>query len=479
MIAIVPAILLPALLGYGVIALLLRNDEASGLLERLSLGFPLGASLLTFQMFFLGLLRVPYSVSTLSLLIIAETAVLAVGMRQAGISLLPRPTFGLVKEIGSSKTGALARAAMAILVLWIVLKLGSVIAETLLRPIYAWDAWVNWSATAKLFLGAKGLMLEVPAADFFGRGAVSRIISYPLHNPLMQVWTGLWTGSFDDVLAKAWTPVYLLSAAGLLYSFAWREVGRLTSLVLTVLFLSSPLLSYHAIEVYSDFPLGVHFLFALISLLFALRGRDGFWPLVGAYAAAALFTKNEAPGFVFPLLLSAGVAIWSRRREAPVLGRAARVLTPLFLVAPWFVFKAVYSLSLTQDAHALEPVAQPGVLAKVAAEFLSLQNFNILFPALPVLFALHGRPTREVLHVAFPIVFYACFFIILYILIPYYYDTLFKGTVFFRNTLTYYPSAFLLAVLLLAGALRKMAPTPVAPSRPGRAGKKAGRSGAA
>ena len=469
------AILLPLGLGLLAAALLFRRDgEASpGLLDRLAIAWPLGAGLVTFQLFLLALVRIPFSLGVMVPLLLAETAALGFFARKLGALVLPRPSFGLAADLASPAIAGWKKAAMAVLATWALAKLGSVALEAWLRPIFAWDSWANWSASAKVFYHAKGLLLDAPPADFFGGNAVSRIQSYPLHNHLLQVWFALWSGGFDEVLVKLWSPMNFLTLAGLLYGFSLREAGRTTALAILVIFISSPLMSYHATEAYSDLMLGALLCFALLSFLRAMRGGAGSWPLIGFFSALALFTKNEAPGFVFPLLLSAAFWLWTNRSQVPLAGTLARMLAPLLFAVPWFLFKFTYALSLTQDAHRMQPVWHPGVLEFVVKAILSFQNYGIVLAALPVLLLLNGRPSRELLHVLFPVAFFVSFFILLYYLIEYYYSTLFMGTIFFRNMMTWYPSAVAVLVLVLGSLLQKtVLPAAVPAAAPGRPAKK-------
>lgn len=463
------ALLLPTVLGYFVITLVLKKGEksATGLLERCSMAYPLGMGMLSLQMFLLGLLRVPLTLFAVTSVIAIEIAILAFWARRMGAVLFPRPSFGLLNELRDRGVSPLRKAALVLLACWIAAKLGSVLYEASLRPIFAWDVWANWAVGAKSFYYSRSLLLDVPAGLFFGANTVSRIISYPLHNPLMQVWLGLWAGGFDEVLVKFWSPVTLLSMAGGLYAFARREIGGLAALGIVAVFLGAPLLSYHSIEAYSDLLLGASLFFALLSFVSVMRGRTAYLPLIGAFSAVALFTKNEAPGFVFPLMLSAGAWLWFNRKQEPFAKSLVSLLGPLTAVLPWFLFKFAYSLSLTQDSHTLSPVFHPGVFDYIAGQLATLQNFNILLVALPVLLAVNGRPTKELLHAVFPVAFFALFFIVLYMLIEYYYSTLLMGTVFYRNVLTWYPSLTLVTVLVLRELTMKTeSPAPSQAAKP-------------
>ncbi len=442
------ALLLPTLLGFLVLSLLLKGEQGMGLLERISWAFPLGSGLLTIQMFILGLLRIPLTLGYTVLPLAIEIILFSFWVTKEKVLLFPPLRFELSRELMSPQTSFLRKSVVVLLIAWVGVKLLSVFLETWLNPIFAWDAWANWSTGAKLFYYSKSLLLDAPPQDFFARGAVLRITSYPLHNPLMQVWMSLWAGSFDEVLVKFWSPVYLLSLAISFYLAASREIPRLAALGILLLFLSSPLLSLHAIEVYSDLPLGVCLFLASLSFLNAMRGKPVFLILLALFSAEAIFTKDEALFFVAPLILSALVFVWraadtaSHRRKQVVSS-----IAPLVLVAPWYVFKLSHHLGLGADTIHLQFAFHPEIIGPAVIQVLSLANFNLFFVFLPILVIASGRPTREFLHLCTPVVCYALFFLMLYLFTTDYYDHFNRGTVFSRNLLTYYPAIALLAVL--------------------------------
>lgn len=460
------AILLPTLLGFLILALLFRHDKDAGLLLRICMSYPLGTGLLTFQMFILGLCRVPLTLLYISIPLMIEIVLLAFWLLRSRVPLAPPPDFGLYREFTSSQTNLAKKVAISFLLMWATTKILSIFIETGLRPIYAWDAWANWTAGAKLFYATHSLMLDVPAQDFFTRGAVLRITAYPLHNPLMQMWHGLWNGGFDEVLVKFWTPPYLLVLGMSFYLYASKEIGRISSLTMLVLFLSSPLMSYHAIEVYSDLPLAAYFFLAFISLLQALRGRAQYWFLAGLFCAEALFTKDEALFFVGPLLLSAGMYIWFNVQEWPRRRTALLTLIlPFLMIIPWYVFKFSHALGLGADHIKLEFTYHPEILITALQSILSLENFNVIFLFLPILLVLAGRPSKEFWYACLPVVSYAVFFLALYAFTTFYYDHFSKGTVFYRNLLTYYPLATFLVVLLIKQIQSSLVPPATVPVR--------------
>ena len=450
MIMVFIALLLPAILGFLAIAVLLKKEEHTSLLERLCLAYPLGTGLLTIQMFLLGLLRVPLTWAYTTLPVMVEILVLSLWVLRNKTPLVPKISYGLVKDIASAKTNWTQKAVLIVLTLWAAVKLASIFIETGTRPIWAWDSWSDWSVGAKLFYHTKSLLLDTPTQDFFGRGVVTRLTAYPLLNTLMQTWISIWNGGFDEVLVKFWTPVFLLSIAGYLYSFACKELNRLTAMALLVIFLSSPLMSYHAVEVYSDLPLGVYLGLASASFLHAMRGRRSYWRIVGLFSAIAMFTKDEALFFIAPLFLSAAYFLWRNTDDRITKKNTAmQLLSPLLFVAPWYIFKIVHHLGIGADSTRLIFSFHPEVIVPAIQQMASLENFNVFLVFFPLFLLAAGKPDRELLHILFALACYVLFFIMLYCFTNDYYDHFFRGTVFFRNILTYYPLIALLTAVLL------------------------------
>lgn len=444
------ALLIPTLLGLLILAMLFREDRTIGLLDRLCLAYPLGAGIMTIQMFILGLLRIPLILGYMVLPLFVEIALLLCWIAMKKISIFPKTHFQFWNDLVSSEMTTIRKAALLMLLLWIGAKVVTIFADTGLIPIFGWDAWANWSVGAKLFYFTKSLLLDTSPQDFFTRGAVLRITNYPIHNPLMQTWMSLWLGRFDEVLVKFWVPLYLVSMVVYLYNLANKELGRLSATVIIVIFLSSPLMSYHAVEVYSDLPLGIYLFLALAAFLHAMRGKHSYIPLIGLFSAEAMFTKDEGLFFVVPLLISATIFLWKKRTYIVDNWRAiTSLLLPLLLIVPWYLFKLSHGLGLGAESIHLKFTIHPEIVGVAARALLLLENFNVIIIFLPVLLVAAGKPDREFSHLVLPVIFYAAFFFMLYIFTTFYYDYFMNSAVFYRNILTYYPSLILLIVLLI------------------------------
>jgi len=456
MIAGAIAIVVPWALGFLILAVLRRDESSDGNIERFCFAYPLGIGIVTLQMFLLGLMRVSLTLRPVAILILFEIVTLLFWIRAGRRRLIWSPAPGLLREFCSPGVSRARKAGMIILLVWVVVKIASILVEAYVRPIFAWDSFVNWAASAKLFYHEGGLMLDGPVEEFFGQGIMDRHSNYPPHIPLMQVWFALWIGSFDEVLVKFWCPVYLICAAAYLYVIAAREVGRPVSLLIIVLFLSSPLMSLHGIEVYGDVVLGAYLLFILGAFLDAVRGKRSSWVVVGLFSALAVFTKDEGTFFVLPLALS--IAFFFRRehsRGAAVLRPLFHVVAPLLIVAPWFVFKFASGRGFGADHIQPGWDFRPDMVLRVMSEFRSLSNFGVVFVLFPFLLVLNGRATREFLHMLFPVACYGCFFVALFVFTKFFSTEISIGTAFYRNLLTYYPAAWLLTVLLVKEPLNQ------------------------
>lgn len=450
MIQTLVALIIPAIFGFLIVSILLRDETTSGMSERLSMAYPLGMGLLTVQMFLLALMRVPLTLWNVAIPIMTEIAGLCLWIVKRKIVLIKTPSFGLFNEIYGSDGHWLKKISLIALTAIVIIKIGSIFVETYLRPIFAWDSFANWSASAKAFYYSHSLLLDTSPEDFFGKGLLNRNANYPPHNPLMQVWMSLWIGDFDEVLVKFWSPIYLLAMSAYLYVVMARETSRLIALSMLVLFLSSPLLSIHSVEVYSDVPLSVYILFSLIMFLFAMRGKYEYWTLMGLFSAEALFTKDEAPFFVLPLLLAAAAFFWQKRGQETVLRKSAvPLLASLLLAVPWFAFKFSHKLGFGADYVTVEFTFRPEMVWEVILLLASLMNFNVFLLFIPILTILAGRPTKEFILLATPVLCYAIFFILVYTLTEFFSGSLMFNTAIFRNVLTYYPSICLLTALLI------------------------------
>ncbi len=453
MIGILSAIFLPAILGFLVISILPKAQSEASLYEIIALSYPVGTFLLTLQMFVTGVLRVPVTINYLLPIILFEIVILSfITIRQkkqkqhaSHNTFTPPPSPAHIKMI--------RKLLITLLSIWLIFKTGSIITDTWLRPIFAWDSWTNWAARAKIIFYSGAVSMEEMIKNYTHTSTLKTFIAYPLHTPLLQVWFALLSGKFDEVLVKMWSPFYLLSMVAYLFFFTKKQSGSLFSLLLCVIFISSPLLSFHATDVYSDLALSSFIFFALTSFYNVLKGKYAFLPLTVIFTCAAVFTKEEGLFFALPLLTSFFLYLFrNSHRELPYK-KLIPMLSPLILIIPWFIYKFsggyIIGLSNTEYNYSLDFIFFFKMITKTIYRIVLLDNFNIIFLFFPILIVVSGRPSREFLYLLFPLLCYALFFICLYSFVPFYHEHLTAITSCYRNMLTYYPATFFLTTILL------------------------------
>src|SRR5690348_1919642 len=104
------------------------------LLEKLPISYGLGFGMVTLEMLLLSLFKIPWSVA-----LVTVPWIIVFG-------IFLRPSF-LMKGFSLDKVSK-------ILILGIVLTVGFVVFEALIRPLSAWDGWANW------FIGGKAFFLS-------------------------------------------------------------------------------------------------------------------------------------------------------------------------------------------------------------------------------------------------------------------------------------------------------------------------------
>ena len=383
------AVLIPLSVGYLAVTWITSRDRESAFFERLSLGYGLGAGIVTYVMFILGLLRIPYSLPSIILPLAAISAFFVFLIRRGGGGFL-RPA-----RLCPSHTTGLKLAASALLIAWMLFKVAFVLYENSLRPIFAWDAWVHWSTGAKVFYYAKGLLLDPSSENFFGKSY--RFIGHPVHTPLLEVWHALLLGEFDESLVKTWSAFYYTGMIGIVYFTVRREAGAFAAIASAFFLTSLPLPAWHATESYSDLVLASYALSATVVSWRYMRGLDKrYLALAGVFLAMCSTTKNE--GIFFFAAVASALILYNAIERRSYLSDSLFFILPFAILAgPWFVFKAVYGLGFGHGGEGAygseltwlsDPTFGPTVKKGIHWEiipgmlrylFLSA-NFNLVFP---------------------------------------------------------------------------------------------------
>ena len=86
---------------------------------------------------------------------------------------------------------------------WISVRFALLALEVASRPLYPWDAWIQWATKSRVWYELGRIAPFARAEQWFGTdGAVYFDASpeYPPTMPLLQVWSCLLLGRWDDTL---------------------------------------------------------------------------------------------------------------------------------------------------------------------------------------------------------------------------------------------------------------------------------------
>jgi hypothetical protein len=300
---------------FGVELLLaLRRDAADGPGDAawvLGAGYLSGAFLLTVWMRVLSLAGVGFNVWVVALPIAAAAAALTalVWKRNRAAIRMTRAQLDL--------DGA-ARVIYWVLLAWIALRFAMLSIEMLSRPLYPWDAWTQWATKARVWyeLGRiapfvrQDAWLAAQGAAYFDASP-----EYPPTMPLLQVWSCLALGRWDDTLMNG--PWWCIGVALTLAAYGGLRslrAGALASMVGAFLVASLPLANVHvALAGYADLPMAAYYTTAALALLRWIDRRT-LPDIACALLLAVACTQVKNPGWFWAATLVPGfvVARWPR-----------------------------------------------------------------------------------------------------------------------------------------------------------------------
>ncbi len=299
---------------------------------------------------------------------------------------------------------------------WFLFERGSVMLEELaLRPLYAWDAWMNWVPKARVWFEHATLTPFVSPPDWLQASVGSdvrtlgnwRASEYPPGVPLLLLWTMLGAGTWDHTLIYLpWLLLPATVALALWGHLRGRALAPWLAAVAAYALLSQPLLDTHAVLAgYADLWLAAAF--GLGSMALADWQRTGelrYAILAVVMALACLLFKTPGLAFAALLLGAAGLLAWHPPARLLRWGGvvAAACLAIGLAIGMWSGFHDASRSLATLDLPGVLPALElrPAPLLPYLWESLFVQaNFHMLWPLVVVAFAVglagRGRATFD------------------------------------------------------------------------------------
>jgi hypothetical protein len=301
-------------------------------------------------------------------------------------------------------------ALVGILLALVVWRYSTLFQELLLRPLYAWDAWMNWAPKAIVWFHQGTLVDYVSPEGWLTAGVDDYTLgnrkawNYPITVPLIQLWNMLGAGTWDHGgVYLSWLLAPLCLGLALFGHLRLAGVSLPLAAVAAYLLLSMPYLNVHSVLAgYADiwvaaaFALGVcalrewehtrHWAFAALSL--ALAALCAQLKVPGIFMALILLGVGLRASFALPPLREAGLTL------VLLLGVAVLVALGVSAEIPYLghvtlSFERMEIGRIGFFDPALHPVG--GVIAETFFELINWHLLGYLVPAILLYGLFRGR----------------------------------------------------------------------------------------
>lgn len=315
-------LLLPWLLGLALLFALgwPRSGGRSGGTAALRAGFGycIGALLLTLWMRVLSMAGILFGWLSIGLpLVVATAALLAFAIRAGRIAPVDRRA--VIDSLLRPPLPRWQRLVWIGLLAWLALRFVLLAADIAWQPLYPWDAWVQWATKARVWYETGHIAPFVRADQWFSSPIGTYFDAapdYPATVPLLQVWSCIALGRWDDS-AMNWPWLLLLIAltSAVYGALRGEGVAPLAALVGAYLVASLPLLDTHAaLAGYADLPMAAIYTAAALAFYrWAMRRDRRDAGLAIGLALCCPLIKISGLVWALTLLPGAVVALFPRR----------------------------------------------------------------------------------------------------------------------------------------------------------------------
>jgi hypothetical protein len=306
---LVVALLLPWLCGGIWTNWLLRRTGRCNLAVVLGQGYFLGLLLVTLLIRVWDVLGIPLHFWGIAAVVLAVSAL---GVVLRGVSAAP-----VMRRRALEHIPAWHLAVGLLLIALIAWRHVTLAQELLLRPLFAWDAWMNWAPKAIVwfhqgtlvdFINAEQWLLGGDAYTLGNRQATP----YPIALPLIQLWTMLGANTWDhSALYLPWLFAPLALGLAMYGHLRLAGVPFLLSVIASYLLLSLPYVNVHSVLAgYADLWLAAAFTLAIFALYEWQNSRH--WGYAVLWLLLALLCiQLKVPGIALALIvLVFGIRAW-------------------------------------------------------------------------------------------------------------------------------------------------------------------------
>ena len=310
-------LVLPWLLGIAILMAVrtpqraLENGEVAW---TIGAGYFAGAFLLTIWMRLLSLAGIHFGVAVIALPLLALTVFLGIRETRNSTGFSVATWMQAVRGFVVAPVDGRAQQLLWWLLLgWLAVRFILLGIELGLRPLYPWDAWIQWATKARVWYEL-GTLAPFARSDawFAANGALYFDASpeYPPTMPLLQVWSSIALGRWDDALMNwPWWQIAVSLAFAVYGGLRRLYLSPLFALTGAVFIATLPLANVHvALAGYADLPMAAYYTVAALALMRWTGSRSRRDAAV-ALAFALACTQIKNPGVVWALTLLPAVVV--------------------------------------------------------------------------------------------------------------------------------------------------------------------------
>ena len=241
-------------------------------------GFFAGAFLLTVWMRAVSLAGIPLGRGSVGMPLVLLAAAGAWWVGRRGDPSLASAWGQAFNTLRARGPGGGSRSLWFALLAWLALRSLLLFVEVATRPLYPWDAWMQWATKARVWFELKAWVPFVNTDAWLAAQSAlytDAAPTYPSTVPLWQVWSSLALGRYDDVwMNLPWWFASVAFAIAIYGALRRIEFGPLAALVGTWIVVSLPLADVHvALAGYADLPMAAYFTLAALATLAWTRTR--------------------------------------------------------------------------------------------------------------------------------------------------------------------------------------------------------------
>jgi len=300
---------LPAIAGYQLADLLLRQERA-GFALKLSLGYGLGLGILSYVMLAIGILGFIYKPLTVATGMLIVCILLFV-IKARATNSTSRPVTVKMRQAAAFSNNKLP---------WIVGK-WLIYGFIVYYLIYIfWAAWnlpvYTWDSVATSFYNSKILVFErtLSAQQQF------KHLAYPPQFPLIMTWLTLNIGAWNETLMKTVFPLAFIGFIVIFYSFVKEMSTSRKALLGVFLIFASNFAVFHATISYRDIFMMYYFCSAVFCVVFWRRTTSACWLILAGFLCGfGAFMKLEGTAYILiTAVLVVLPILWDKKSSVEV-----------------------------------------------------------------------------------------------------------------------------------------------------------------